>query len=150
MNPDGVDYGHWRHNANGVDLNRDWSLYRQPEIRQAVKYINKKLRIDRGRIALGLDFHSTYNDVFYTNLEREKTALPTFIEDWFSAIEANIPGYKVNEKPGLSKNPVSKAWFLSAYGAVGITYKIGDETSRSQIKKVGQVSAEEMMKLLLD
>ena len=25
MNPDGVDLGHWRHNAGGIDLNRDWS-----------------------------------------------------------------------------------------------------------------------------
>ena len=41
INPDGVDLGHWRHNAKGVDLNRDWSAYRQPEIRNVVRYINK-------------------------------------------------------------------------------------------------------------
>ena len=39
MNPDGVDLGHWRHNAGGVDTNRDWSFYHQPEIKTTVQYI---------------------------------------------------------------------------------------------------------------
>ena len=28
MNPDGVAAGNWRHNLNGVDLNRDWGPFR--------------------------------------------------------------------------------------------------------------------------
>lgn len=149
LNPDGADLGNWRHNANGVDLNRDWSKYRQTEIRQIVEYIEKIKKEDNGRIILGLDFHSTYEDVFYTNLEREKTTLPNFISLWFEGLEKNIPGYMVNEKPGESTKPVSKGWFLLAHGAVGITYEIGDETPRAKIKLVGKVSAEEMMKILL-
>ena len=31
MNPDGADNGHWRHNSGGIDLNRDWSDFNQPE-----------------------------------------------------------------------------------------------------------------------
>ncbi len=150
LNPDGVDLGNWRHNAGGVDLNRDWGRYRQPEIRQIVQYIAKKLKEDKGKLILGLDFHSTYEDVFYTNPEREKTALPNFITDWFEGLEKNIPGYTVNEKPGLSTRPVSKGWFLKAHKAVGITYEIGDETPRDKIKLIGRISAEEMMKILLD
>lgn len=148
LNPDGADLGNWRHNANGVDLNRDWGKYRQPEIRQLVQYITKKLKDDEGRLILGLDFHSTYEDVFYTNTEREKTSLPNFIDEWFEGLEKNIPGYKVNEKPGISTKPVSKGWFLLAHGAVGITYEIGDQTPRDKIKLVGKVSAEEMMQIL--
>jgi hypothetical protein len=30
-NPDGVDKGHWRLNDGGVDLNRDWGPFTQPE-----------------------------------------------------------------------------------------------------------------------
>ncbi len=129
MNPDGVDLGNWRHNAGGVDTNRDWSVYNQPEIRQAVNFIDKQCKNDKGKIVLGLDFHSTYEDVFYTNKIREGTTLPTFIDDWFQALEKNIPNYKVNEASGNSKKPVSKGWFLYGHKAVGITYEIGDATS---------------------
>ncbi len=148
MNPDGVDLGHWRHNAGGVDLNRDWSIYNQPEIKQAVKFITKTSKKNKSRIILGLDFHSTYEDVFYTNKKRQNTTLPTFIEDWFSALEENIPDYKVNEKPGNSTKPVSKGWFLYGHNAVGITYEIGDATPKDRIKTIGRISAEQMMKLL--
>ena len=70
INPDGVDLGHWRHNAHGVDTNRDWAKYRQAEILNVVKFITQAAKVDRGRVILGLDFHSTYEDVFYTNEER--------------------------------------------------------------------------------
>jgi hypothetical protein len=150
VNPDGVDLGHWRHNAGGVDTNRDWSKYKQPEIKQITKFISKASKKDHGNIILGLDFHSTYEDVFYTNKIRKSTALPNFIEDWFAAIEANIPNYKVNEAAGNSTKPVSKGWFLYGQNAVGVTYEIGDATPRDKIKLVGKVTAEEMMKILLN
>ena len=149
VNPDGVDLGHWRHNAGGVDTNRDWSKYNQPEIKQIIKFITKVSKKDNGRIILGLDFHSTYEDVFYTNKIRKETTLPNFIEAWFATIEKNIPDYKVNEKSANSTKPVSKGWFLYGQNAVGITYEIGDATPRDKIKLVGTVTAEEMMKILI-
>ncbi|MEQ6124525.1 M14 family metallopeptidase [Pseudotenacibaculum sp. MALMAid0570] len=148
VNPDGVDLGHWRHNAGGVDTNRDWSKYNQPEIRQIVKLITSEAKENKSKIVLGLDFHSTWYDIFYTNKERETTTFPNFIDDWFVALEASIPNYKVNEAPGNSTKPVSKGWFLYGQKAVGITYEIGDATPRDQIKVVGKVTAEEMMKIL--
>ncbi|MCP4975549.1 MAG: hypothetical protein GY931_05260 [Maribacter sp.] len=150
VNPDGVDMGHWRHNGGGVDTNRDWSIYRQPEIKQIVKYIGKTLKKNNSKIVLGLDFHSTYHDVFYTNNIREGTTLPNFIEQWFSALEQNIPNYKVNEAAANSTKPVSKGWFLYGHQAVGITYEIGDKTPKTNIDLFGEVSANEMMKILLD
>ncbi len=150
MNPDGVDLGHWRHNSGGVDLNRDWSKYRQPEIKQAIKYITKTLKENNSKIILGLDFHSTYKDIFYTNKIRENTTLPNFIEDWFVALETNIPDYEVNEASGNSTKPVSKGWFLYGHNAVGITYEIGDATPKERIKTIGRISAEQMMKILLN
>ena len=150
MNPDGVDLGHWRHNAGGVDLNRDWSVYNQPEIKQVVNYIYKSLKTNKSKLILGIDFHSTWYDVFYTNSIREGTTLPHFTDDWFTAIEENIDGYKVNEKPGNSTKPVSKGWFLHSQHAVGVTYEIGDETSKENIQKIGKVTAEQMMNILLN
>lgn len=149
MNPDGVDMGHWRHNAGGIDLNRDWSKYNQPEIKQTVTYVTKELKRNKSKLILGLDFHSTYEDVFYTNTIREGTTLPNFIEDWFKALEENIEGYTVNEAPGNSTHPVSKGWFLYGHNAVGITYEIGDATPKDRIQEIGHVTAEQMMHVLL-
>tara|TARA_R110000868_G_C10964330_1_gene768914 strand:- start:4813 stop:6039 length:1227 start_codon:yes stop_codon:yes gene_type:complete len=148
MNPDGVDLGHWRHNAGGIDLNRDWSKYHQPEIKNVIRFIEKELKTNNSELILGLDFHSTWYDVFYTNEIRKETSLPNFITDWFKRLEENIPDYKVNEQSANSTKPVSKGWFLLAHSAVGITYEIGDETPKENIKEIGKISAEQMMMLL--
>lgn len=150
MNPDGVDLGHWRHNKGGVDMNRDWSIYNQPEIKQTVKFINKILKKDKSKLILGLDFHSTWYDVFYTNKKREGTTLPNFIDNWFVSLEKHIPNYKVNEQSANSNKPTSKGWFLYGHNAVGITYEIGDKTPKDSIKLFGKVSAEQMMNILLN
>lgn len=150
LNPDGVDLGHWRHNANGIDTNRDWSVYNQPEVKQTVKFITKIMKRSDAKLILGLDFHSTYEDVFYTNKIREGTTLPNFIEAWFTALEANIDDYKVNEAAGNSTKAVSKGWFLYGHNATGITYEIGDATPKDRIKLIGKVTAEQMMRVLLN
>ena len=150
MNPDGVDLGHWRHNAGGIDLNRDWSVYNQKEIKTTVDFISKTLKENNSKLVLGLDFHSTYYDVFYTNEERASTSMPDFLDLWFSSLEKAIPEYKVNEQPSVSKQPVSKGWFLNAHKAVGVVYEIGDDTPRDRIKLIGKESAISMMKIMLD
>jgi len=150
MNPDGVDLGNWRHNAGGVDTNRDWSVYNQPEIKHTTAFIVKELKKSNSKIVLGLDFHSTYEDVFYTNTTRESTSLPNFIENWFKGLEENISGYQVNEKASNSTKPVSKGWFLYGHNAVGITFEIGDQTLKENIETIGNVSANEMMKILMN
>ncbi len=149
MNPDGVDLGHWRHNAGGIDLNRDWSKYHQPEIKNAVTFIAKELKQNNSKLILGLDFHSTWYDVFYTNEIRKETSLPNFISNWFQKLEENITNYKVNEQSANSTKPVSKGWFLMAHSAVGITYEMGDATPKETIQEIGKVAAEQMMNLLL-
>jgi len=149
MNPDGVDLGHWRHNAGGVDTNRDWSYYRQPEIKQTVTYIEKTLKRNKSKLVLGLDFHSTWYDIFYTNSDRANTALPSFINQWFDALEENIPNYKVNEAASNSDRPVSKGWFLYGHNATGITYEIGDKTPKDKIDLFGNISAKQMMRIML-
>lgn len=149
LNPDGVDLGHWRHNANGVDTNRDWSKYNQKEIKQTVQFINNYIKKNKSKVIIGLDFHSTWHDVFYTNKSRKNTTLPNFIDNWFKAIEANYKNYKVNEVSGTSLKPVSKGWFLKAHNAVGITFEIGDNTTEKKIEQIGKIAAKQMQKVLL-
>ncbi|MFC1696167.1 M14-type cytosolic carboxypeptidase, partial [Pseudomonadota bacterium] len=65
MNPDGVAAGHWRHNVGSVDVNRDWGPFTQPESR-AVKYWVERQEAAGSKLQLMLDFHSTFEDLFYT------------------------------------------------------------------------------------
>ena len=63
MNPDGVDNGHWRYNVNKIDLNRDWGTFSQPE---TIAVNEKLIRLTaNSKLALFIDFHSTYNNIFY-------------------------------------------------------------------------------------
>ena len=147
MNPDGVDLGHWRHNAGGVDLNRDWAFYHQPENRQIADFIVKTVKENKTNVILGLDFHSTFWDVYYTNKEIPKH-IPHFKDYWLWGIHSSL-GEKTNEKPSNLGGPVSKNWFFTQFDALGITYEIGDSTPRDFIKEKGRVSATEMMELLI-
>lgn len=147
MNPDGVDLGHWRHNAGGIDLNRDWAYYRQPENRQIADDIVRKSKTNKSDVVLGLDFHSTYKDVYYTNKEPSKH-LQDFEKFWLTGIHYAIDE-EINEKPSNVGGPVSKNWFLTQFGAIGITYEIGDETPRDYIEVKGRTAAIEMMELLI-
>lgn len=150
LNPDGVDLGHWRHNAGGIDLNRDWAEYNQPEIRQVCEHIIAEANKAKSEVILGLDFHSTYSDVYYTIADSIKTVMPTFANDWIAEIEKNLEGFNARVSPAAITSPVSKNWFYSEFNAVGIVYEIGDNTPREIIKKKGEVSAREMMKILLN
>lgn len=149
LNPDGVDEGHWRHNLGGIDLNRDWSKYRQKEIRTVANHIVKTARKMQGEVVLGLDFHSTYYDVYYTT-DRQLTASERgFTDPWLDYIRAEIPNYDPRDAPSGLGAPVSKGWFISQFNANGITYEIGDTTPPDFIKQKAKISAEGMMKVLL-
>lgn len=150
MNPDGVDLGHFRHNTGGVDMNRDWSRYRQAEVRQVADHIVKEVREQKGNVILGLDFHSTYEDVYYTNEESLGNKIPGFTKAWLGQIQTDLELDDINEKPSGLRSPVSKGWFHQQFKAAGITYEIGDDTPRDFIKVKGEVSAKAMMKILLE
>jgi len=64
-NPDGVDAGNWRHNARGVDLNRDWGQFNQVETRVLRDEFLRIQKATVGKVCFGIDFHSTFHDVFY-------------------------------------------------------------------------------------
>lgn len=149
MNPDGVDLGHYRHNTGGIDMNRDWAFYHQPENRQVAEHMVSQTAEHKNKVVLGLDFHSTYNDVYYTNDESLRSWIPGFTEDWLSRIEKELGLEDINEKPSGLGAPVSKGWFYQQFRAEGITYEIGDDTPRDFIRQKGEISARAMMEVLM-
>lgn len=149
MNPDGADLGHYRHNTGGVDLNRDWSVYHQPEIAQITQHMVNEVKKHKNNVLLGLDFHSTYRDVYYTPHESVKRKIPDFTKTWLENIRVQLDIEDINESPGKGTRPTSSAWFNRQFGATGITYEIGDSTPRKFIKKKGEISAKAMMDYFL-
>ncbi|WP_235296312.1 M14 family metallopeptidase [Portibacter marinus] len=148
LNPDGVDMGHWRHNAGGIDLNRDWQYYRQPETKQIAQHIVEYVSDRRSDVILGIDFHSTQEDVYYTYPD-EHEHLMDFRNYWVEAIEERLGEGNAYEDPDPLESPVSKGWFIVQFGAEAVTYEVGDETPRDFIDRKARVSAQEMMKLLI-
>ena len=148
MNPDGVDNGHWRHNAGGVDLNRDWLHFNQPEGR-LVSEAFLKLK-DNAPVFFAIDFHSTQEDVFYTLSRDLETDPPGFTDAWLDAIRVAFPDYYVNDEPFGLGSPVSKNWFYQSFDAPAVTYEVGDESDRALIRRLSTAAAEAMMELLLD
>ncbi|NNF22220.1 MAG: hypothetical protein HKN67_09770, partial [Saprospiraceae bacterium] len=149
MNPDGVDLGHWRHNAGGIDLNRDWAKYAQDEVRVVANHIVHTTKKDKNSVILGLDFHSTQEDVYYTLTNNRQSEIFNFKDYWIYGIDSAFPEYTPDDQPYDLNQAITKGWFYLEFDAEGITYEVGDETPRSFVKQKAKVAADEMMKLLI-
>ena len=149
MNPDGVDNGHWRHNAGGIDLNRDWMYFNQPETRLASNEFLKIKNDPAKQLYFFLDFHSTQRDVFYTLDKNLETIPPQMTDTWLAEVQRRLPAYKVVERPYGTESPVSKSWFYITFQVPSITYEIGDDTPPETTRQVAGVAATVLMEQLL-
>lgn len=152
VNPDGVDNGHWRHNYGGVDLNRDWENFNQPETSAIRDFMQQKVRQASGKFYFGVDFHSTWEDIFYTINPELKGNMPGLVPKIISAVGNEFPDYKPNIKPspGTGIKITSTAFFFFEFGAESFTYEVGDNTPREFVRKKGEVTAMKLMELMLN
>jgi len=149
MNPDGVMNGYWRYNENKKDLNRDWGIFIQPE----TDAVNKKLtELKNKKLALFIDFHSTFKNLFYISDIAEESPMKNFLEDWLlgsrkSLSEAN---YKYEIINSLNKdNGVSKNYIFNKYKIPSVTYEVSDNEDRDVIQQSSSILAINLMELLL-
>ncbi|WP_299074044.1 M14 family metallopeptidase [uncultured Paraglaciecola sp.] len=150
LNPDGVTNGHWRHNVNGIDLNRDWKNFNQIETRIVRDKLNE-IVASGGKMVMGVDFHSTQQDVFYT-IPTDYTVAPSnLVEDWLAKVKKNTASsFVVRNKPGVSPGRgVFKQYFTDTYKVHAITYEMGDNTNRKMITHVAKQAANTLMETML-
>jgi hypothetical protein len=147
LNPDGVARGHWRHNVGDTDLNRDWGPFTQPETRAVMRWV-EGLESAGHELVLVLDFHSTFEDLFYTQPVSEDP--PDFASRWLGASRQRLPGFPFKHVPSTNlTQPNSKNYFHNSRGIPAITYEVGDRTDREAIARAANVFAEELMRLML-
>ena len=151
MNPDGVDNGHWRHNTGGIDLNRDWADFNQPETQIVRNFLHQKIDGTQRKLYFGIDFHSTWDDIFYTNITEKPSHMDGLIKRWFESLEQSIPTYKVNARASKPASAaISKAFFNKEFNAEALVYEVGDNTSRDFTKLKSKTAAENLMRLSLE
>ena len=149
VNPDGVFKGNWRHNANGLDLNRDWINFSQPETQQIHQYLQQLVK-QGDKIKFAVDFHSTQEDVFYAMPADYGVENPLFVKQWLAHLDEAMPNFSVVVKPGNTpNNGVSKQYFADNYGVHAVTYEMGDNTDRDKINRIAFKAAKTLMQNLL-
>lgn len=148
LNPDGADMGNWRHNAKGVDLNRDWVKFSQPETQTVKKHIETKVKNGK-KIKFAIDFHTSYSGPYLLvldsiNASKEKKIIP----DWIQKIETTSK-FKVEARRRSQKLPYCYNYFINEFNCEAVTYEEGDEIDREIIEKRAKAYAMSFMETML-
>ncbi|MEX0771194.1 MAG: M14 family metallopeptidase [Balneolaceae bacterium] len=150
INPDGADEGHWRHNAAGVDLNRDWEHFNQPETRAVREALLDLKKRPNKKVYYAIDFHSTSSNIFYP-IERQYDTFPKhFTYDWAEHIIKEFPELELDVQPFDTSSPIAKNWTFKTFGADAVTFEIDDEIDRDLLNRYATGSAEIFMEKMIE
>lgn len=152
LNPDGVYHGNWRHNMNGVDLNRDWGPFKQPET-QTIQSELERFENGTDRIVAFIDFHSTWRNLLYTQTENESATPEGFTKEWLTTVDEKLDDevyeFTREQSPNEGK-PTSKNYMNSQFGITAVTYEVGDNTDIEATQLASKQFAETFMDLFLN
>ena len=149
-NPDGVQQGHWRHNGAGIDLNRDWQAFNQPET-QSIRDDLYPLKNDKSRkVYYGVDFHSTNENIFYPINKEVSTFPEDFTYSWIKMLKEEFPDTELAVKSFDTSSPIAKNWLYHTFGADAVTYEVDDAADRARTYDIAHESARIIMKKLLE
>ena len=146
LNPDGLAEGHWRGNANGIDINRDWGPFTQPETR-ALRDALAARGIGPGRVAFMIDFHSTDHDIFYTVADDPSRSQGGVTQQWVAAMQSR---FRIRESPSVARNATTQNWSVCRLGAPSVTYEVGDATPSEKLDEVTRHAAAVLMEVLAE
>lgn len=150
VNPDGVEHGHWRSNLGGMDLNRAWRDFSQPETVALRDFILQIANAPGATPELFVDFHSTGTNVFYSVPQAKNDAHQNFTDHWLAALKRDCPKFSFERDDDHNANEAtSKAWANAALHVPSITAEFGYSTNRRLVREAARIEAEDMMKLLL-
>lgn len=148
-NPDGLARGNWRGNAAGVDLNRDWGPFTQPETRALGTRV-AALAADIAP-ALLLDLHSTRRNVLYAHPLHFTPNATT--EAFIAAFTATGPGagwpvVRRHQDNGGSAEAF-KAWTWEALRQPSITFEVSDSATPQEAAAIGRAAADALFATLV-
>ncbi len=150
LNPDGVDNGNWRHNANGKDLNRDWISFAQPESKSVRDWlINSREKGVTSEYRFGIDFHTSRSTYLLVLDSIPKKVKPNVTNQWIKNIKL-LRNEKLDIRPRSQSLPYCYNWMINQFGMEAVTYEDGDEVDRNVVRKRAEDYATELMKVLND
>jgi predicted deacylase len=133
----------------GMDLNRDWGRFSQPEIALVGALIARIEADPAGGLAMVVDFHSTRRDVFYTQRDEDRMRNGFSYAAWLTRLDTRLSGDSVARSPSHNpENPTAKTWLYQRYGIPAMTYETGDDTPPERIERLARAAAVTLMEEL--
>jgi len=149
VNVDAVDHGRWRHNMNGVDLNRHWSdTTSQPEIKQITDYLNQISK--KGTIKFAIDFHSRDGENIYIVRDTE---ILDMMQKWNNLIDLQNPPETYKIQTSYSAFSVdnhadySSTWFKK-HGIYSITHETTHDVNYAKAIASAKIQAEAFIRII--
>lgn len=151
INPDGVDLGHWRHNVEGVDLNRDWVAFNQTETKLTRNHITNTVTKNDLEVVFAIDFHTSFSGPYLLVEDSlSNRANKGIIDAWETALLPFQTDAPLDFRHRSQELPYCYNWFINTFDCEAVTYEEGDEIERTIVKERAEYFAETLMEILLE